>query len=216
MKSKCISITLEQAKEWYYGDSYILQELALKAFDREELKHSFKDIKSFKDACDVLELDYDDLDSVIANMIIFGRSRASAAIFKLNIIRKALNLGQDLSLTKNPKGSSIYYPYTPLVISTSTCYNSEVSAGQKEVIGIVKIEGTLYSILGGTAYHSAQKGLGCFYSEFGVNLANSDFAFLGCATKEIAEHFGIYFGALITEAKFGDLPDFHIITSKYN
>ena len=214
MKSKCISITLEQAKEWYYGDSYILQELALKAFDREELKRSFKDIKSFKDACDVLGFSYD-VNSRLADEIAVI-SNASAAMFKLSIIRKALNLDQDLSLTKNPKGSSIYYPYTPLVISTSTCYNSEVSAGQKEVIGIVKIEGTLYSILGGTAYHSAQKGLGCFYSEFGVNLANSDFAFLGCATKEIAEHFGIYFGALITEAKYGNLPDFHIITSKYN
>lgn len=214
MKSKCISITLEQAKEWYYGDSYVLQQLALKAFDREELKRSFRDIKSFKDACDVLGFSYD-VNSRLADEIAVI-SNASAAMFKLSIIRKALNLDQDLSLTKNPKGSSIYYPYTPLVISTSTCYNSEVSAGQKEVIGIVKIEGTLYSILGGTAYHSAQKGLGCFYSEFGVNLANSDFAFLGCATKEIAEHFGIYFGALITEAKYGDLPDFHIITSKYN
>lgn len=27
MKSKCISITLEQAKEWYYGDSYVLQQV---------------------------------------------------------------------------------------------------------------------------------------------------------------------------------------------
>ena len=35
MKSKCISITLEQAKEWYYGDSYVLQQLALKAFDKD-------------------------------------------------------------------------------------------------------------------------------------------------------------------------------------
>ena len=61
MKSKCISITLEQAKEWYYGDSYVLQQLALKAFDREELKRSFRDIKSFKDACDALELDYNAL-----------------------------------------------------------------------------------------------------------------------------------------------------------
>lgn len=214
MKSKCISITLEQAKEWYYGDSYVLQQLALKAFDREELKLSFKDIKSFKDACDVLGFSYD-VNSRLADEIAVI-SNASAAMFKLSIIRKALNLGHDLYLTKNPKDSYICYPYNPLVTKNCTCYNSEVSVGQKEVIGIVKIEGTLYSILGGTVYHSAQKGLGCFYSEFGVNLAYSDFAFLGCATKEIAKHFGIYFGALITEAKFGDLPDFHIITSKYN
>ena len=30
--------------------------LALRAFSEKELRHSFRDIKSFKDACDVLEL----------------------------------------------------------------------------------------------------------------------------------------------------------------
>lgn len=214
METRNISLTLEEAREWYNSNNKSLKEIALQAFDEKELMFDFRDIKSFKDACDVLGFSYD-VNSRLADEIAVI-SNASAAMFKLSIIRKALNLDQDLSLTKNPKGSSIYYPYTPLVISTSTCYNSEVSAGQKEVIGIVKIEGTLYSILGGTAYHSAQKGLGCFYSEFGVNLANSDFAFLGCATKEIAEHFGIYFGALITEAKYSDLPDFRITISKYN
>ena len=43
-------------------------------------------------------------------------SRASAAMFKLNIIRKALNLGQDLHLTKDPKDSYIYYPYNPFIM----------------------------------------------------------------------------------------------------
>lgn len=36
--------------------------------------------------------------------------------------------------------------------------------------------------------------------------------FLGCASKEIAEHFGKYFGMLITEAKYGDMVDFEIIS----
>ena len=36
-----------------------------------------------------------------------------------------------------------------------------------------------------------------------------------CATKEIAKHFSKYFGMLITEAKYGDLPDFEIIENKY-
>lgn len=35
--------------------------------------------------------------------------------------------------------------------------------------------------------------------------------FLGCASKEIAQHFGEYFGMLITEAKYGDMVDFKII-----
>ena len=41
-------------------------------------------------------------------------------------------------------------------------------------------------------------------------------AFLGCMTKEIAKHFGKYFGMLITEAKYGDIPGFEIVTTKYN
>ena len=42
-------------------------------------------------------------------------SRASAAMLKLNIIRKALNLGQGLHFAKNPENSYIYHPYNPLI-----------------------------------------------------------------------------------------------------
>ena len=33
--------------------------------------------------------------------------------------------------------------------------------------------------------------------------------------KEIAQHLGKYFGMLITEAKYGDLPDFQITERIY-
>lgn len=40
--------------------------------------------------------------------------------------------------------------------------------------------------------------------------------FLGCASKEIAKHFGKYFGMLITTAKYADIiKDFEVIESKY-
>ena len=51
-------------------------------------------------------------------------SRASAAMTKLNIIRKALNLGQDLHLTKD---YYIYYPYNPFVTKRSTYYKKEIN-----------------------------------------------------------------------------------------
>lgn len=38
---------------------------------------------------------------------------------------------------------------------------------------------------------------------------------MGCASKEIAQHLSKYFGMLITEAKYDDLPDFEIIEEKY-
>lgn len=46
--------------------------------------------------------------------------------------------------------------------------------------------------------------------------AGANSGFLGCATKEIAEHFGKYFGMLITTAKYADIvKGFEIIESKY-
>lgn len=37
----------------------------------------------------------------------------------------------------------------------------------------------------------------------------------GCASREIAQHFGKYFGMLITEAKYADIVDFEVIEEKY-
>jgi hypothetical protein len=48
-----------------------------------------------------------------------------------------------------------------------------------------------------------------------VSITDANFGFLGCATKKIAQHFGKYFGMLITEAKYADMVDFEIIENKY-
>ena len=84
-----------------------------------------------------------------------------------------------------------------------------------EVIGKIKSEGKEYNVLGGYAYPGGHAGLGFFRFDYGVGDAGASIGFLGCATKEIAEHFGKYFGMLITEAKYGDMVDFEIIEDKY-
>lgn len=140
---------------------------------------------------------------------------ASAAMFQLNIIRKALNLDQDLHLTKDPKDSNIYYPYNPFVMKNSTYYKSEFNSHQIEIIGRIKSEGIEYNVLGGSAIVGNPAGLGDFNTVFGVGLANACLGFLGCAFEEIAQHFGKYFGMLITEAKYGDMIDFEIVENKY-
>lgn len=209
-----IKITLEKAKEWYNSNNESLKDIALQAFSEEELTaFDFTIIRTFEDACKALGLNFDDIVDTIANIIIFGHSKASAAMFKLNIIRKALNLGQDLSLTKNPKDSQIYHPYNPLVTKSSTYYDKEVNLGKMEVIGKIKSEGEEYLVLGGDAAdYGGGAGLGYFDSREGVGFANANLGFLGCASKEIAQHFGKYFGMTITEAKYGDLQDFQIIS----
>ena len=210
---KMIDVTINEAKEWYNSGNETLVELALKAFSKDELTYNFKDITTFKKACEVLGLNYDDMFYITKNIATI--SKASAAMYKLNIIRKALNSGYDLHLTKGPEDSYIYYPYNPFVTKSSTYYKSDINSGKMEVIGKIKSEGEEYNVLGGHATAGAYAGLGSFGSNFGVGYAYTDVGFIGCANKEIAQHLSRYFGMLITEAKYGDLDGFEIIERKY-
>lgn len=203
-----ITITLEKAVEWYNSGNDTLKEVALQAFSRDELLYNYRNIKSLRDACEVLGFDYVGIRTTALS--IAKISKSSAAMFQLNIIRKALNLGQDLHLTKNPKDSYIYYPYNPFVTKSSTYYKSSINSGKMRVIGKIKSEGEEYNVLGGDATAGAAS-LGGFYSSNGVGYAIAYVGFLGCANKEIAQHFGKYFGMLITEAKYSDMVDFEII-----
>ena len=207
METRNLSITLEEAKEWY-NSNIVLRDIALKIFTKEELESSFRDIKSFKDACNVLNISFD-ANSRIADMIA-STSKASAAMFKVNIIRKALNLGQDLYLTK---GSYLHRPCNPFISKISPCYNED---GSVEIIGEVECEGIKYKVVNSTPHKCDNAGLTNYSCFFYTATTSVDTAFLGCATKEIAKHFGKYFGMLISEAKYGDLPGFKIINNKYN
>lgn len=207
---KKIYVSLDEAKKWFNSGNATLKEIALKAFSKDKLTHNFKNITTFKKACEALSLDYDDMFYITKNIATI--SKASAAMFKLNIIRKALNLGQYLHLTKDPEDSHIYYPYNPFVTKSSTYYKSDINSGNIEVIGKINVEGEEYNVLGGNADYSGPAGLGDFYSGTGVGLAAAYVGFLGCANKEIAQHLGKYFGMLITEAKYGDMVNFEIIS----
>ena len=210
MKERNVTVTLNKAKEWFNSGNATLKEIALQAFDKDELTYNFKNITTFKKACEALGLNYDDMFYITKNIATI--SKASAAMFKLNIIRKALNLGQDLHLTKDPEDSYIYYPYNPFVTKSSTYYKSEINSGKMKVIGKIKSEGEEYNVLGGRADGDGYAGLGRFHSYFGAGYAGAAVGFLGCANEEIAKHLGKYFGMLITEAKYGDMVDFEIIS----
>ena len=212
-KVRTIPLSLREAKQWYKGNNDTLKKLALRVYTEEELVNSFVDIKSFKDACNVLNIDYNDANYITS--CVSQISTASAAMFKLNIIRTALNLGQNLNLTTDSKDSRIYYPFNPIMTTDATYYKKELESNKIEIIGNIKNEGIPYKVLG-DACDCGYVGLGCFDSSRRIAFADANFAFLGCATKEIAEHFSKYFGMLITEAKYGDLPNFKIVYQKYN
>ena len=213
MKERNVTVTLNKAKEWFNSGNATLKEIALQAFDKDELTYNFKNITTFKKACEALGLNYDDMFYITKTIATI--SKASAAMFKLNIIRKALNLGQDLNLTKDPKDSYIYYSYNPFVNKSSTYYKDEINSGKMDVIGKIKSEGEEYNVLGGRATNDGGTGLGYFDSYDGVGTAYANVGFLGCANREIAQHLGKYFGMLITEAMYGDMVDFEIIENKY-
>lgn len=209
MKERNVILTLEKAKEWFNSGNVMLKDIALQAFGKEELVCSFKDITTFKKACEALGLNYDIISIVTKDVATF--SRASAAMFKLNIIRKALNLGQDLHLTQAPEHSRIYYPCISFVTESSAYFKGELNAGRMNVIGKIKSEGEEYNVLGGRAFSGAGAGLGGFSSGDGVGCTYTNIGFLGCANEEIAQHFGKYFGMLITEAKYADMVNFEIL-----
>ena len=166
---------------------------------------SFKNIKTFKKACEVLDINYNDVNSVIEDIIKFSNSTSAATMFKLSIIRRALNLGQDLPFTKNSKNPCIYYPYNPCVNKNSTLYKGQLNSGKMEIIGKIKVGKIECNILGG--------GTTCCYANLGFYGTHDEL--LCCASKEIAEHFSKYFGMTITEAKYSNLEDFKIITNYY-
>lgn len=208
-----ITITLEKAKEWYNSDNESLKEVALQAFSKDELACNFKNITTFKKACEALGLNYDATSFIAENIAII--SKASAAMFKLNIIRIVLNFGQGLHLTKCPdKTSFIWYPQNPFITKDSICYRDKIESNKMEVVGKFKSNGEVYRVLSGTPCFCGE-GLGLFNQSNGLGDGYASSGFLGCATKEIAEHFGKYFGMLITESKYADMVDFEIIENKY-
>lgn len=203
MESRNISLTLEKAREWYNSGSADLREVALQAYTEEELKKkSFRDIKTFEDACYTIMLHPYTEGRLIEK--IEEVSKVSAAAYKLNIIRKALNKDQKMEFTKG----TIYYPYTPFVIRKSTYYNDKLRDGSTVEVAQFMSNGEVYKLLGGLAGLGCYAGLGGFHSRDGVGGSNASVGFLGCASKEIAEHMSRYFAKEIFEAKYGDLVNY--------
>lgn len=215
MEERRILITYDKAREWFNGDNESLKEIALKAFSERELIHNFRDITTFKKACDELGYNYDDIVSKVKS--IAEISKASAAMFKLNIIRKALNLRYDMHISKNVEDENYNHnPFLRLVIKGSTCRRSDLDRSRQEKLGEFISEGITYEIFnGGDSSCCDYKGLSDFYPDSQIGYVNADKGFLGCATEDVSRHLGKYFDMLIIEAMYADIVDFEIIEEKY-
>ena len=212
---KNMIVTIDEAREMYNSGNKALKDLALKVFSEDELNQStYSEIKTFEDAVTVLGMSIDDENSIVNTLK--KRSKAMAAMYKLNIIRKALNLGQNIHLIKSANEDSLVYcPKNPFIAKGSTYYKNDIEWCRIEIIGRFNNDGIEYFVLNGDPGISGHSGLAVYDGLICVAHAKTEFAFLGCASAEIAEHFGKYFGMLITEAKYGDVDDFTITNDKY-
>ena len=203
-----IRLTIDEAIE-------VFSKPDIKPFSKDKLRHSsFNEIKTFKDAVRTLGLNLDWVSNIISEIEIV--SKATAAMFKLNIVKKALNLGQNLHLIKSTtEDSLVYCPKNPFIAKGSTYYKNDIEWCRMEIIGRFNNDGIEYFVLNGDPGISGHSGLAVYDGLICVAHARTEFAFLGCASAEIAEHFGKYFGMLITEAKYGDVDDFTITNDKY-
>lgn len=208
-----IDVSLNEAREWYNSGNETLKELALKCFPLRKLNtHNFENIKTFEDAVNELGNDIEHANFIVN--VLEHQSKASAAMYKLNIVRKALNLVQNLHFTKNPEDSYIYHPYNPFAAKYSADFRNKHKFSKLEIIGKIKIKKEEHYVLGGGSNIGGYTVLGDWDYYNGMGYVTAAIG-LGCASEEIAQHLSRYFGMLITEARYGDLDGFEIIERKY-
>lgn len=192
METRNVTLTLEKAKEFYNSGNEALKEVALQAFTVEELESgNFRKIKTFEDAYKALGLDekyvqcdihrLSQVESYLGNHLI--------AIYKLDIIRKALN-GRDWK--PEMKKGIIYYCWVTFCLSNEKPFN-------KKPIATFEADGQKYLLIGGTWDFKSGKGLGNFNSEE-EGISEAELGLLGCKSSEIAQYMSEQFGKIIFDA----------------
>ena len=194
MEKRNVTLTLEKAKEFYNSGNAALKEVALQAFTQEELTTpEYTDIKTFKDAVKALGMDPDDVFCDISHMeAIEGKlGKHLTAIYKLDIIRKALN-GADWK-PKIAEGN-IYYGWVRFYEeSRNVPFN-------KKIIGSFYADGKKYLLVGGFGDYMSYNGLGNFYSGDEYSSSSANLGLLCCKSAEIAQYMSEQFGKIIFDA----------------
>lgn len=197
METRNIKLTLEKAKEWYNSNSAELREIALQAYTEDELKTmNFSDIKTFWDACKALGLDEMKvmLDLQGCKSMDFNREHL-VAIYKLDIIHKALNKDWKPSLVKG----KVYYSFVRFYPAGKDA--KEATANNNWSLGPTFIaDSKKYTLVGGACYYYGYDGLSNF--GFGCGDVLPYLGLLGCKSREVAEHMSRYFSKEIFEATY--------------
>lgn len=194
METRNVTLTLQKAKEFYNSGNAALKEVALQAFTKEELTTpKYTDIKTFEDACKALGMDMSDVEYDLNNLsgLEGGLGEHLTAIYKMDIIRKALN-GADWK-PKMAEGD-IYYGWVRFYKKSSNV------PSDKKIIGNFIADGQKYLLVGGFRDSGSYAGLGTFYSGCGYGSSYADLGLLCCKSAEIAQYMSEQFGKIIFDA----------------
>lgn len=197
MESRNIELTLEKAREWYNSGSADLKEVALQAYKEDELEIPYwESIKTFEDAYSALGMSYTCMIHHIRTIDSLGRidnlQKHLIAVYKLDLIRKALNKDWEPKMTKD----DIYYPYIR-IYPTGKEDIKTIGAIDKKINGTFKVNNTTFSLVGGD-YTFHKYGLSNF--DYASGYINADPGLLGCKNSEIARHMSKYFTKEIFDA----------------
>jgi hypothetical protein len=157
---------------------------------------TWKRIKTFKDACEVLSLDASL--PILSLETEFDYSKHLAAVYKLDIIRRALNRNWNPSLIDG----NIFFPIIRFfgdydeALHYATSYNLQI-------YGNIEIDDKVYTVVSGDVGCHSQ-GLSNFdgYDDT-FRSANSD-----CQSEEIARHMSKYFAKEIFDATFAQFDNY--------
>lgn len=192
MESRNVTLTLEKAKEFYNSGNSALKEIALQAFTEDELiVPEWQKIKTFGDSCKALGIE----PSIISFTFIPSEiAEHMRAIYKLDIIRKALNGDWKPSLVEG----SVYYPCVRFYTAGQKAREAASSNNWKLGESFIA-DGKKYTLVGG-GYSYYYGGLAFFGFRYGDVLPS--LGLLGCRSEEIAKHMSRYFSKEIFEATY--------------
>ena len=194
METRNVTLTLEKAKEFYNSGNVALKEVALQAFTQEELTTpKYTDIKTFEDACAAIGLPMYKANAYIKTILLkdeVGMGQHLVAIYKLDIIRKALN-GADWK-PKMTEGN-IYYGWVRFYLPNKKPSNMKT-------IATFKADGQKYLLVGGLYDYGFYNGLGNFESEYEYSYSYASLSLLCCKNQEIAKYMSEQFGKIIFDA----------------
>lgn len=196
MESRNITLTLEKAKEWYNSGSADLKKVALQAYKEEELEEiNWRDIKTFEDAYHALGVSHRiirrDLERLNIGFV-GGVKKHLIAVYKLDIIRKALNKGWNPKMMED----TIYYPHIRIYPIGQEDLRI-IGSIDKKINGNFKVNDIIFSLVGGD-YFFRDYGLSNLNYCSGDVHVNS--GLLSCKSKEIAKHMSKYFAKEIFDA----------------